>query len=213
MKIKITKHTLIILAVTGLLSLASSNAHAQSIVELLVNTTNYLGEPLSTLDLTFDPANATLADSNIHRSIYDVSGNGTLVVSATNYYYFDNIHIFVGSPGNGVKFTLTDSATTDSLFVNLGSYPANTFPDTSIGLAISVLGNDSLTPGLENFSYLVAGQNNESQNISFFSVRPVPEPSTLALTGLGGVGWLLCRRAVSRNSSRSVRRRLKLKRS
>jgi hypothetical protein len=156
------------------------------------------------MTLTYSGSALAANTTYLLTDIPDYQFNISITGRDNNLYTFNNASLAAGSDLSGVEVIVLSSG--GFLFYNTSSYPHNSYS----GSADFVNGNsilstappsnlssfpDARTDGYSLYYLAVyGGQTILAMGDYGNSITSVPEPTTLALAGLGGLGLLLFRR-------------------
>jgi hypothetical protein len=174
------KNLLSLVVTAAFFAMSALPAKAQS-YSLTLTTTNSVGAPLSSFNLLFDAASASLQLSNSATRIYLLSGSGQLSDDGIDYS-FDGLRLRYGLLGRGFIFFITNSVSTNWLNLTL-FYPTNVFTTFSMAEAMGILQDGSLGRMTQRLTL----NGGAAEEIAFFNLAEVPEPDAILLAGAGGV--------------------------
>ena len=203
MKIKLLKLTLG-LALLG----AVTSATAQSILQDLFDnngfTTQLTAPYVGSMTLTYDGAPLASDTTYMLTDIPDYQFAISITGAANNTYTFDNASLAAGS-ANLSAIEIIPLASGGFLFSNTQSTPGNSHGGSADFLNIDGSFLTTSPPGFltaypdaiidgYSFYYSGTGETQLAQGDYGSGIAPVPEPTTLALAGLGGLSLMAFRR-------------------
>jgi hypothetical protein len=180
-----------------LTAIAGASAEAQSVIDFSTLTPGtQITTQYAAQGVTFATEDA---DGNFGAPAIGVEFPGGLANTPDgNYPTTEDLNFYFTNPATVQSFTFNNYGENDATF-----YAAYDSSDTLIGSGnLSNVEGSTVTVNLANVSMLQFnnGTTVEGNNWEFvvgsitFNAAPVPEPSTLALAGLSGLGLLLFRR-------------------
>lgn len=189
------------IACSILLAVGFANAHASVVVDVLQVGSNVVASGGGSINLTDLTYVGSARSAGLVWAGRPLPFTSAIDVGSTNLV---DVSFYSGptgpsSFGSGSRF-LADSGNGDmfAIIANAGVYVVDTYVSGSALLASSQWDNSTLVSlGLTNGSYVWtwgSGENADSFTLNIGNISTVPEPTSVALLGLGIAGLLLVRK-------------------